>query len=176
MAFGGSSDDYRTFVTAELPRLYRIALALTRSPDQAWDLTQDALIRVGLRWQHIDESGNPHGYAAATLVRLHLNLVRSSRREWLAVQRLGRRRQAAPLSGSFVTSLEPWLEDALQGLSRRQRAAVVLRYAADQSVEDVAATLDCTVATAKTHLQRGLSNLRAKAPVDARQGQGGARQ
>jgi len=164
---GLTGEGYRAFVEAEMPRLYRIAFALTGKRDEAWDLTQDALVRVGLRWKHVDAEGNPYGYAATTVVRLHLNHVRRSGREWLAIQRFGKLREPTPVVGAFdLSSLEPWLESALRGLSRRQRAALVLRYVADQCVDEVAVALGCSVATAKTHLQRGLANLRAQAPTE----------
>jgi RNA polymerase sigma-70 factor, ECF subfamily len=45
-------------------------------------------------------------------------------------------------------------------LPGKQRAAIVLRYGHEMSVPEVANTLDVSVATAKTHLVRGLEKLR----------------
>jgi RNA polymerase sigma-70 factor (ECF subfamily) len=44
-----------------------------------------------------------------------------------------------------------------------QRAALVLRYQEDLTPEEIAATLGSPLATVKSHLQRGLKLLRAKA-------------
>jgi len=44
-----------------------------------------------------------------------------------------------------------------------QRAALVLRYQEDLTPEEIAATLEAPLATVKSHLQRGLKLLRAKA-------------
>ncbi|MCA9674115.1 MAG: sigma-70 family RNA polymerase sigma factor [Myxococcales bacterium] len=49
---------------------------------------------------------------------------------------------------------------SLDGLPAKQRAALVLRYGHDLSVPEVAQMLGVELATAKTHLVRGLARLR----------------
>jgi RNA polymerase sigma-70 factor (ECF subfamily) len=55
------------------------------------------------------------------------------------------------------------LDHLLTTLPEPQRAALVLRYQEDLTPEEIAATLDAPLATVKSHLQRGLKLLRAKA-------------
>jgi RNA polymerase sigma-70 factor (ECF subfamily) len=55
------------------------------------------------------------------------------------------------------------LEVLLSTLPEAQRAALVLRYQEDLTPDEIAATLAEPVATVKSHLQRGLKLLRAKA-------------
>jgi RNA polymerase sigma-70 factor (ECF subfamily) len=55
------------------------------------------------------------------------------------------------------------LEQLLATLPEPQRAALVLRYQEDMLPEEIAAALETPVATVKSHLQRGLKLLRAKA-------------
>jgi RNA polymerase sigma-70 factor (ECF subfamily) len=55
------------------------------------------------------------------------------------------------------------LESLLGTLPEPQRAALVLRYQEDLTPEEIAATLQAPLATVKSHLQRGLKLLRAKA-------------
>ncbi len=55
------------------------------------------------------------------------------------------------------------LEGLLATLPEPQRAALILRYQEDLTPEEIAATLDAPLATVKSHLQRGLKLLRAKA-------------
>jgi RNA polymerase sigma-70 factor (ECF subfamily) len=55
------------------------------------------------------------------------------------------------------------LEQLLTTLPEPQRAALVLRYQEDLTPEEIASTLDAPLATVKSHLQRGLKLLRAKA-------------
>jgi RNA polymerase sigma-70 factor (ECF subfamily) len=55
------------------------------------------------------------------------------------------------------------LEGLLATLPEAQRAALVLRYQEDLTPEEIARTLAAPLATVKSHLQRGLKLLRAKA-------------
>lgn len=48
---------------------------------------------------------------------------------------------------------------ALDGLPRRQRECVVLRYLLDCSTEETAQILGVSTGTVKTHLHRGLARL-----------------
>ena len=52
------------------------------------------------------------------------------------------------------------LRGALERLTRRQRAAIVLRYYLDLSDTQAAAELDCSVTTVRSHISRGLAALR----------------
>jgi RNA polymerase sigma-70 factor (ECF subfamily) len=55
------------------------------------------------------------------------------------------------------------LEQLLATLPEPQRAALVLRYQEDLTPVEIAAMLEAPLATVKSHLQRGLKLLRAKA-------------
>ncbi|HEY1986987.1 MAG TPA: sigma-70 family RNA polymerase sigma factor [Terracidiphilus sp.] len=55
------------------------------------------------------------------------------------------------------------IEHLLTTLPEAQRAALVLRYQEDMTPEEIASALDAPLATVKSHLQRGLRLLRAKA-------------
>ena len=61
------------------------------------------------------------------------------------------------------------LEQLLATLPEAQRAALVLRYQEDLSPDEIAETLDAPLATVKSHLQRGLKLLRAKASCQLRE-------
>jgi RNA polymerase sigma-70 factor (ECF subfamily) len=55
------------------------------------------------------------------------------------------------------------IERLLATLPEAMRAALVLRYQEDLTPEEIAASLGAPLATVKSHLQRGLKLLRAKA-------------
>ena len=73
---------FAEFAEAEVSRLLGLAYALTGDRHDAWDLTQETLLRVGLKWRRID-AGNPAGYARTVLVRLNLDRARRRKRERL---------------------------------------------------------------------------------------------
>lgn len=145
---------YEEFVAAETPRLLRVAYGLTGNPHDAWDLVQEALVRVGMKWARVGD-GNPGGYAHTTMVRLNIDRGR----------RLVRERLPGTLPDHDApvrvdVALDPALVTALQALPTQQRAAVVLRAIEDLDHAGIADRLGCTVGTARSHLSRGLARLR----------------
>ena len=161
--FGG--EGFEDFVDAELPRLVGLAHALAGNPHDAWELAQESLVRVGLRWRHVDRSGNPRAYARTTLVRLHLNRRRRRHREVPLSDGTDRGRDDQALQAAELTD---WLQGALAELPVRQRAAVLLRYVEDMSVAQVAECLGCSVGAAKSQLSRAVERLRVTQRIDPR--------
>lgn len=159
------SDGFEAFAAAETRRLLTLARVLTGNEHDAWDLTQETLVQVGLRWSRVDQSRNPHGYARTSLVRLNLNRLRKLRREWLTSSpddHTSTRSSTGLPAG--IDGMDAWLDDALQALPARQRAAVVLRHLEDLPLADIADALGCSTGSVKTHLSRGLAALRKAAP------------
>lgn len=131
----------------EYPGMVRLAFLLTGSRPAAEDLTHDAFIKIHARLASIDRPG---AYLHTTLVNLCHSYVRRERVE----------RRLRPFSRPPV--VEPTgdnLFDALNTLSAKQRAAVVLRYYEDLSDDDIAARLDVRPATVRSLIHRGLARL-----------------
>jgi RNA polymerase sigma-70 factor (sigma-E family) len=156
------SPGFTAFVDAELPRLLGYAHVLTGNGHDAWDMTQEALARIGLRWSRIDAEGNPGAYARTILVRLNIDRLRRLRRE----HPRGRLPEVA-VEDRYAVDVEPWLVAGLAGLTPRQRTAVVLRFVDDLDLAGVAREMGCSLGTAKSHLSRGLQRLRELTPVSS---------
>jgi RNA polymerase sigma-70 factor (sigma-E family) len=156
---GGVSDgdrlEFEGFAQAELPRLLGFGRALTGSHHDAWDLAQEALARIGLRWSRFERAGNPAAYVRTTMVRLNIDRLRRLRRE-TPVERI----PDYLVVDSAADPVNPWLVAALATLTPKQRTAVVLRYVLDLDHAGIAREMDCAVGTAKSHLSRGLDRLR----------------
>lgn len=65
-----------------------------------------------------------------------------------------------PEVAAHDTAPDPDLVRALDTLSPRQRAVLVLRYFEDQTEAETADTLGCSVGSVKTHHRRALAALR----------------
>lgn len=152
--------EFEEFARSETPRLLGLAHALTGNPHDAWDLTQEALVRVGLRWRRLSAQ-NPGGYARTVVVRLNIDRARRRRREVLTDTTPDR-----PAPVEVVDEIDPWLRTALDELTPQQRAAVVLRVLEDLDHAGIAQRLGCSVGTARSHLSRGLARLRERAPEE----------
>ena len=112
----------------------------------AEDVVMDAFERVRPRLVDIER---PEAYLRTTVV----NLCRS----------VHRRRTSAPPLDRAIAATDPELDEfwtLMDGLTPDQRACLVLRFHADQSVAQIAAALGMADGTVKSHIHRGLARLR----------------
>lgn len=154
--------DFTAFVAARSARLVHIAHMLCGDHALAEDLVQTALERAYLRWDRI-ELGDPFGYVRKAVVNEHLSWRR--RRPW--------RERAIGGSAELDSGVSERVEDhgpgvdlgsmlaaALAGLTRRERATVVLRFVEDLSEQQTAEVLGVAVGTVKSTNARALDKLR----------------
>lgn len=124
----------------------------------AEDLAQDALVRTIECWDAVAAMDHPEAWC----YRVAFNLARSGFRrhqaESRATARLGARRphDDDPPEPDDVLAVRA----ALAHLPRRQRQAIVLRFYADLTVDQVAESMKCRPGTVKAHLHQGLVALR----------------
>jgi RNA polymerase sigma-70 factor (sigma-E family) len=152
---------FEEWAAADMRRLRRLAHLLMGNPDDAADLLQETLIRVGLAWKKIDR--DPGGYASRTMARL----------AWRQWRRRSREQANGPMQRDDYT--EPGftrsegrllLRDALLELGVRQRTVVVLRFYRDLTAREIADTLGCSTGTVKSQLSRALAHLRRRLDAD----------
>jgi RNA polymerase sigma-70 factor (sigma-E family) len=153
-----ATDDeaYLEYVDRVLPSLRRVAYLLCQDWHRADDLVQGALERVYLHWGKAAKAREPIAYARTVLVRVFLTEQRTA---WARrVVLLDHPPEATATQPDVADRLA--LEAALRDLPPRQRAALVLRYYCDLSVEQTAETLHCSPGTVKSQAARGLAKLR----------------
>ena len=125
----------------------------------AEDIVQDVFERLHRRWHGLREPSRGLAYARASV----LNSCRSAHRR-AAVARKYAPRLAIPGDGTDPDTASAMgdrgeLRAALRLLPRRQREVLVLRYYADLSVADVAATLRIAPSGVRACTSRGLAAL-----------------
>jgi len=152
----GAQASFDEFVRVRWDRAVRTAWVLTRDADMAEDFAQEAFARLWARWQRVSAADDPVAYLNRVLVNLHL----SSRRRKDVVQRLRVARSVPAADPSEEVTARAAMVEALGQLTSQQRLVLTLRYGADMSVEEVAAALNCSPGTVKTHASRGRQQLR----------------
>lgn len=135
------------------PQTVRTLFRLLGNQALAEDLAAEALARALARWRRLEHAEYRDAWLTRVAVNLGLDELR--RRPPLLM------RAADPLSEIDRVELRVALRQALGRLPRRQREALALRYLVGLSPEEVAATLEVSLGTVKTHLQRGLRSLRS---------------
>ena len=152
----GRQEDFTEYVVARGGRLRETAYLMCGDWHRAQDLTQSALTKVYVAWPRIQRQGAVDAYTKQVLLREFL----SHRRRHSSAERPS---DCLPdVAGrADPTDLRMSLMEALDRLSPRKRAVVVLRYWDDLSVDAVAHLLRMTPSNVKTTSARALADLRA---------------
>ena len=161
---------FRALGTPELDRAYRLAGFLLGDAAEAEDATQDALTRAWAQRSHLRDEAS----GQAWFDRILVNVCRD---------RMRRRRivRWTPIAGSEASAAADPFADALARdsflravaeLDVNHRIVVVLRFAADLSIEAIAERLAIPVGTVKSRLHYALRDLRhsAQGRTDGRLG------
>lgn len=152
--------DFNDWVHTGAPRLARFAYLVCGDAALAEDLTQDVLVEAYARWSRLDAVLDIDAYLRRAVVNRRTSWWRKiGRREALAAE-VSPDRPAGP---THERDDEVW--SALLELPERQRAAVVLRFYEHLSYAEVAGTLDCKEATARSLVHRALEQLRSSALI-----------
>jgi RNA polymerase sigma-70 factor (sigma-E family) len=152
-------DEYRTYVVANMDRLRRAAYLLCRDWHTADDLVGVTVGKLYRSWSRAQGVNHLDAYVRAIMLRSWLD---ERRRPW-------RREQTTdelpdlPVPEGPDTVDRMTLLGLLAGLTPRRRAAVVLRFYFELSVDETAETLGCSAGTVKSLTARGLEAMRMRA-------------
>ena len=128
-------------------RMVRLAHLVTGSNEIAQEVVQDAFVDLHAKWDRVRDP-------AAYLRRIVVNGCRARQRR--------RAVELRHLPDPPPPALPPEIDETWTALARipaRRRAALVLRYYEDLSIDEIAAALDCRPGTAKSLIHRGLRSL-----------------
>jgi RNA polymerase sigma-70 factor (ECF subfamily) len=154
--------DFEQLVDQHQSMVFSIALRMTGDRGLAEEIAQDVFVEMN---GNLSRFASP-AHACFWLRRVAVNRSADALRRrkvrgidlWVEMEDV----HGAPPE-ERASPLGARLEQLLATLPEAQRAALVLRYQEDLTPEEIAATLEAPLATVKSHLQRGLKLLRAKA-------------
>ncbi|MGP3961285.1 SigE family RNA polymerase sigma factor [Nonomuraea sp. 3N208] len=152
----GWEEEFREYVRTRGPALLRAAHQLTGHPLDAEDLLQNALTKTYLAWDRIEDRGALDGYVRRAMVNINISQWRRRKLEEYPSDELP----------EIVTDPVAWgdvherLQQALDELPERMRAAIVLRYYEDMTEPEIARTLGISVGTVKSTVSRAMAKLR----------------
>lgn len=150
------------FITNNLRRVFLIIYRIVRNVDDAQDLTQEAFIKA---LQRSDQLKDPEK-AAQWLGRIATNTAidfirRTGRVDFCEIDEIGeplREPAENPEQRVLRAERRSYLEAGLEVLTERERTALLLRDVEGLEAEEVAAHLNCSKATVRSHI----SNARVK--------------
>jgi RNA polymerase sigma-70 factor (sigma-E family) len=154
------------FVAHRLGLLLRYATVLTCDPHQAQDVVQEVLLRAQQRWSRIASLDNPSAYVKRMVTNEYLSWRRrlASRGTALSLSEM----DLEALDGADPLARYDERDEMLAGIAKlppKQRAALVLRYYAGYSDQEIATELNCKIATVRAYISRAIAALRAARPA-----------
>jgi RNA polymerase sigma-70 factor (sigma-E family) len=149
----GKLEAFDRLCRREYASVVRTAYLITGDREEAADLAQEAFARAYERWKSVSRMERPGGWLQRVVANLSISWRR--RRRAVPEEHLEERGAVADPETSDVELME-----ALSFLTPAQRAAVVLRYYADQPVEEVARALGKRPGTVRALTSQGLARLR----------------
>lgn len=151
--------EFEDWARARTPSLLRAAYVLAGQQQSAEDLVQGVLEKVAMSWRRIQD--HPDAYARQVMYRMEIRRWRRRRVLEVVTDRPPEGRDP-DRTGDIDVRLV--VEKALRGLTRSQRAVLVLRFYEDLTEADAAAVLNCSVGTVKSQTHKALRALRQSAP------------
>ena len=147
-------EEFSEFFTSRFDWARRTAYALCGDWSEAEELAQNAFVRAYAKWPSIRRE-TAEGYVRTIVTRLFLDSRRRGRDRVSPVAELPEH----GVGGGF-SDPDARLNAALRQVPPKQRAALVLRFVHDLSIEQTAAELGCSVGNVKSQTARGLAALR----------------
>lgn len=149
------SESFDAYYRRDYRRLVGLAYVLTGSHWVAEDLVQDALTEAHRRWSTVREYDDPAGWVRRVMINKSTSRFRRMKTEAKGLVRMGSRR--VETISPRPPTLEVW--DAVRALPERQAQAIALLYWEDMPIAGIAAVMDLSTETVKTHLKRGRATL-----------------
>jgi len=140
--------------------LVRLASFLVRDTPTAEEVVQDAFIAMADGWQRLRDAEKALAYLRQAVVNRSRSLLRH---RTVVDKNLQKAPPDMPSAehGALVLLERSAVVSALRHLPERQREAIVLRYYADLSEAEIAATMRISRGAVKSHTARGMAALRA---------------
>jgi RNA polymerase sigma-70 factor (sigma-E family) len=156
--------DFHEFVVAASPDLSRLARMLAADSHAGEDLLQATLLKTWSAWPRVRRADNPNAYVRRVMVNA---AAKAGRRRWRGEIPTHVIPDSPTADSTKDVDDRRVLVRAVRELPPRQRAAIVLRYFLDLGDEEVAETLDCSVATVRSQISRALATMRVSSLDDS---------
>jgi RNA polymerase sigma-70 factor (ECF subfamily) len=159
--------DFDAFYAASYERVRRAMVLTFRDPGLAEEIAQEAFYQALRKWSKVSSLDHPEGWTMVVALNkgrdLHRRRVRREAREPLLVP------PSALHSGEARVDDQMMIATLLEGVSDRQREALLLRYVSQLTIPEIAVVMGCAEGTVKatlhaalvkaSHLTKGASNV-----------------
>ena len=140
------------FIREYQDHLYRLAYCYKKNPEDAMDLTQDAVIKAITKIDTLRERDNIKNWVYRILVNECLMFLRKNKRLLYLEDSIGEIEDERQKIGEDRIDLLR----ALEHLNPKQRTVIMLHYFEDMKLDEIAAVTETNLSTVKSRLYKGL--------------------
>ena len=169
----GDTKAFRRLYDANSPRLYGVALRITRNPALASDAVHDAMLQV---WRNADRyeasRGNADGWLISLVRYRALDIARKQGREVTGVEIPEQVDEDPDVLSRLVAKAEGnALRDCLESVEPPRRRLVILAFIDGLTQNEIAQRVGQPLGTVKSSIRRALIALRSclDRPAEVRQ-------
>lgn len=159
-----SDEPFDTIVTAHHGEIRRYLLRITGWSSEADDLAQETFLRAYRAYRALPAGANVRAWLFTIATNLHRNHIRSEKRRSTAHAVVRATRTEAdghgPEGETLFHETRTLIDDVVDRLPFKQRAAFVLRKIHDLDYEVIARNLDCSAESARAHVFQALRKIR----------------
>ena len=156
--------DFDSYYSTSYDRVRRAMTLTFRDPNLAEEIAQEAFFQTLRRWSKVSLLDHPEGWTMVVALNkgrdLHRRRVRQEAKQSLLI------RQSGAQSGESLVDDRMMVSAILEGLSDRQREALLLRYITQLTVPEIAVAMGCAEGTVKATLHAALANASLQAKED----------
>ena len=147
--------DFDSFYSTSYDRVRRAMTLAFRDPALAEEITQEAFFQTLKRWPKVSVLDHPEGWTMVVALNkgrdLHRRRVRHDAKQALLVH------QPDVQSGERHVEDRMMVSTLLEGISDRQRQALLLRYITQLTIPEIAVVMGCAEGTVKATLHSALA-------------------
>jgi RNA polymerase sigma-70 factor, ECF subfamily len=159
----GEWADFEAEMLPHLPRLFRIAMLLTRDRARAEDLVQETMIQALQSFQRYQQGTNASAWLVSIMYHMRSHELRAGRRLRQVTdieERIAATVAFEPPTPQGLTDVE--VLRALKRLPQQFQEVVVLADVEDMAYKEIAATIGVPIGTIMSRLHRGRKLLRVE--------------
>jgi RNA polymerase sigma factor (sigma-70 family) len=148
--------EFDTYYAASYERVRRAMVLAFRDPALAEEIAQEAFFQTLRKWLKVSLLDHPEGWTMIAALNkgrdIYRRRVRQEARQSLVIDRSTR------YSGEDRVEDRMMIASLLEGVSERQREALLLRYISQLTIPEIAVVMRCAEGTVKATLHAALAN------------------
>ncbi|GAJ98895.1 LOW QUALITY PROTEIN: RNA polymerase sigma factor SigW [Geomicrobium sp. JCM 19055] len=169
----GETEAFAQIVDAYKDKVYQVAYRMVGNAQEAQDVSQEAFIRAYTNIERYDVNRKFSTWLFRIATNLSIDRLRKKKpdfsldaevngAEGLMVTPNLLQQMALPDEQVVTLEWQASIQNEIDTLPPKYRAAIILKYMEDLSLQEMSEILDLPVATVKTHVHRGREALRKK--------------